>query len=90
MPTKSVRCVVSGRVQGVFFRATTVECANTLGLKGWAKNLPDGTVEVVAAGDDKAIASLAAWLWQGPPTATVTDVRIDEWTDPIPSTFTTR
>ncbi|MDI9238988.1 acylphosphatase [Lysobacter sp. LF1] len=69
----AARFVVSGKVQGVFFRAATREQALKLGLRGYAKNLADGRVEVLAAGDDAAIDALAAWLREGPPRA-----RVDE------------
>ena len=68
------RFVVSGRVQGVFFRASTRDEALRLGLTGHARNLPDGTVEVVACGDDAALAQLGRWLEIGPPLARVTRV----------------
>ena len=61
----AARFVVSGKVQGVFFRAATRERANALGLDGYARNLPDGRVEVLASGPDDAIEALAAWLWIG-------------------------
>lgn len=72
------RFVVSGTVQGVFFRASTRDRALQLGLRGRARNLPDGCVEVIAAGDAAAIDSLARWLWQGPPAATVVSVEHGE------------
>ena len=59
------RCFVSGKVQGVFFRATTARKARELGLGGYALNLPDGRVEVLAVGDPEAVASMVDWLWQG-------------------------
>ena len=65
---------VSGRVQGVWFRASTRAQAISLGLTGQAINLPDGRVEVIACGEDTALDALAAWLWQGPELAQVTDV----------------
>ncbi|HSE12790.1 MAG TPA: acylphosphatase [Rudaea sp.] len=68
------RFVVGGRVQGVFFRASAREEALRLGLTGYARNLPDGTVEVVACGDDAALAQLERWLGRGPPLARVTRV----------------
>ncbi len=67
----AARFLVSGRVQGVFFRAGTREQARRLGLRGHARNLADGRVEVVAAGADTAIDALARWLQHGPPTARV-------------------
>lgn len=91
MPRKAVRYLVSGKVQGVFYRASTVEQARSLGLSGWARNLPDGRVEVVAAGDEPRLAQLAEWLWQGPPAAAVDGVAIEEWTaDVISSSFDVR
>jgi acylphosphatase len=84
---KTVRYLVAGRVQGVFFRAATAEHAGRLALGGWAKNLPDGRVEVVAAGTTEALMELAAWLWQGPPAARVDSVQVEEWTGPVPDEF---
>lgn len=68
------RFLVSGRVQGVFYRASTREQALRLGLTGHARNLPDGRVEVRAHGEAAALEALERWLWQGPPAARVTDV----------------
>ena len=68
------RCYVSGRVQGVFFRASTRERAQQLGCRGYARNLADGRVEVLAVGEPAAVHALIEWLWQGPPAAQVTDV----------------
>ncbi|HZH43880.1 MAG TPA: acylphosphatase [Lysobacter sp.] len=67
----AARFLIAGRVQGVFFRASTREQAERLGLRGHARNLPDGRVEVLAAGDAAAIEQLAAWLAHGPPLARV-------------------
>lgn len=69
----AARFVVSGKVQGVWFRASTRERALLLGLRGHAQNMADGRVEVLAVGDDAALDQLAAWLRQGPPLA-----RVDE------------
>jgi len=69
------RCfLVSGRVQGVHFRAATSAQARQLGLTGHARNLADGRVEVVAEGSAAALAQLAAWLSHGPPAARVDHV----------------
>ncbi|MGH8494692.1 MAG: acylphosphatase [Gammaproteobacteria bacterium] len=65
------RCHVTGRVQGVFFRASTAERARALGIAGWAKNLPDGRVEVLACGTEEAVESLTDWLRRGPSGARV-------------------
>ncbi|MCB2264188.1 MAG: acylphosphatase [Candidatus Thiosymbion ectosymbiont of Robbea hypermnestra] len=68
------RCLVAGRVQGVFFRAATREQAQRLGLTGHARNLPDGRVEVLACGEPDAVAQLREWLRGGPPAAQVTGI----------------
>jgi acylphosphatase len=69
-----MRCYVSGRVQGVFFRASTRDRARALGLVGRASNLPDGRVEVIASGREADLAVLRHWLHEGPPQAVVTGV----------------
>lgn len=63
--------LIHGRVQGVYYRASTVETAGELGLTGYARNLPDGSVEVVAEGDREALEQLHRWCEQGPPAARV-------------------
>lgn len=68
------RCYVSGRVQGVFYRASTRERAQQLGCRGHARNLADGRVEVLAVGEPAAVDALIEWLWRGPPAAHVQDV----------------
>jgi len=65
---------ISGKVQGVFFRASTRTEAQRLGLRGYARNLADGSVEVLAVGEVAAIGELAAWLRHGPPGARVDEV----------------
>lgn len=67
----AARFVITGKVQGVFFRAGTREQALALGLRGHARNMDDGSVEVLAAGDAAAIDRLHAWLRRGPPLARV-------------------
>jgi acylphosphatase len=69
------RCYVSGRVQGVFYRASTRERAQQLGCRGYARNLADGRVEVLAVGEPAAVDALIEWLWHGPPAAHVQDVQ---------------
>ena len=86
-PARAIRCVVAGRVQGVNYRAATARQAERLALDGWVKNLADGSVEVVAAGDAPAIAELASWLWSGPPAARVSAVHVEEWTAAVPRGF---
>jgi acylphosphatase len=68
--------VVSGRVQGVFFRSSALERARDLGLTGWVRNRLDGTVELVAEGDATALAELHAWCVKGPRGAVVRDVEV--------------
>jgi len=75
MPTVRRRLVVSGRVQGVFFRDACKAQADLLGVRGWAKNLPDGRVEVVAEGEADAVEQLARWCRDGPTRAHVTGVQ---------------
>ena len=70
--------IVKGRVQGVFFRASTRDQARSLGLTGHAINLPDGTVEVLACGQRAALDELENWLHQGPPAARVRAVEVRE------------
>jgi len=82
-----VRFVVSGRVQGVFFRASTREEALRLGLTGHARNLPDGNVEVVACGADAALAQLERWLALGPPLAQVSRVERSAADITVPERF---
>jgi acylphosphatase len=74
---------VSGKVQGVSFRAATKEQAEQLGITGWACNLPDGQVEVLACGEKEKVHQLSDWLKQGPRLATVTHLSAEElpWQD---------
>ncbi|MDQ1345983.1 MAG: acylphosphatase [Pseudomonadota bacterium] len=71
------RCLVAGRVQGVFYRASTRSRAEALGVTGHARNLPDGRVEVLACGTPQAVQALCDWLWQGPAAADVASVEIE-------------
>ncbi|WP_022949425.1 acylphosphatase [Methylohalobius crimeensis] len=75
---KRLEIRISGRVQGVFYRAATVEVAERLGVTGWVRNLPDGRVEVMAEGEEAALQPLLDWCRQGPPAAKVTDVKSTE------------
>ena len=79
MRSSARRFTVHGRVQGVFFRDSTRREAQRLGISGHAINLPDGTVEVLAAGPMEALAELERWLHEGPPMSRVTRV------DAVPS-----
>lgn len=75
MPS-SYRFVVSGQVQGVFFRQSAVQQAVQLALSGWVRNRPDGRVEGLAQGAPEALEKFRTWLRQGPPAARVQSV---EW-----------
>ena len=89
--TKQFKAIVRGRVQGVFYRATAVDQARALGLAGYARNRPDGSVEVVARGAEAHLRRLLEWLHSGPTLAQVTAVDVD-WTDTTaaPDPFTVR
>jgi acylphosphatase len=67
---------VRGRVQGVWYRGSCAEQARALGIAGWARNLPDGRVEIVAEGDPEALDKLVEWCRHGPPAARVTAVEV--------------
>lgn len=75
---KQIHLFVSGRVQGVFYRASAQVHAKKLGLSGFAKNLPDGRVEIVAQGDRQTLDELVDWCRQGPADARVSDVQLTE------------
>lgn len=71
---------VSGRVQGVCFRAETRDAASRIGVCGWVRNQPDGTVEAVVEGPKKKVEALIDWCRQGPPWSKVAHVAVD-WED---------
>lgn len=76
---KRVHVIITGRVQGVFFRAHTRDCAVRLGLTGWVKNMPDGGVEAVAEGEEAELEKFAAWCRKGPPSAHVAEVKVERF-----------
>ncbi len=76
--TSQVHLIISGKVQGVFYRASCQETAIQYGLKGWVKNLPNGDVEVLVQGEKEKIESLIDWCKKGPPHAKVNNVKV-EW-----------
>ena len=78
MTDSRLHLLISGRVQGVCYRAYTAEQAQKLELKGWVRNLPDGRVEVVAEGPEDRLKELATWCWSGSPWANVSEVK-EEW-----------
>ncbi|MGD2186634.1 MAG: acylphosphatase [Desulfobacterales bacterium] len=79
---KKVRAhaVISGRVQGVFFRAETQRAAERFGVFGWVRNRPDGTVEAVFEGEQQAVDAVLGWCKQGPNLAVVKNVEVN-WQD---------
>jgi acylphosphatase len=77
------RCLIAGRVQGVYYRATAARRAHELGIRGYARNLPDGRVEVLACGDDAAVSAFVKWLWIGSSASKVTSVEVSEAVDPV-------
>ena len=78
------RSLVSGRVQGVFYRATCVRKAQSMGVTGYARNLPDGRVEVLACGEPCAVEEFTRWLWEGSAASKVTAVETTD-VDPAPA-----
>lgn len=74
---KAAHVMVSGRVQGVFFRQSTRREARQRNLHGWIRNLKDGRVEVFLQGEDESVNALIDWLWTGPPSAEVTGLESD-------------
>ncbi len=75
---KTVHIIVTGRVQGVGFRYFTVRCANELGICGWVRNLPDGSVETVIRGSGETVEAMIGLLKQGPGAANVAGLEIEE------------
>ena len=69
--------IITGRVQGVFYRATTKNKAEQLGLTGWVKNTSDGRVKALFEGEENAVHEMITWCHQGPRSANVTDVTVD-------------
>jgi len=82
-----IKALVSGRVQGVFFRDSTRQLAVQLGITGHAINLPDGRVEVLACGEENALDQLIKWLGKGPKMANVTDLKIEVANQKVPDRF---
>lgn len=75
---RRIRALVTGHVQGVAYRASTVAEARRLGLVGWVRNTDEGAVELEAEGDDSPLAELVAWCEHGPPAARVRRVKLEE------------
>ena len=75
---KTFSIIVSGKVQGVFYRQSAMEKAQQTGIAGMVKNLPDGNVHIIATGTTIQLDQLVAWCKQGPPRAVVTTVHVEE------------
>ena len=87
MTTKAVRAIISGRVQGVWYRGWTVDQARRLGLSGWVRNRVDGSVEGVFSGPEQAVRAAIALCRQGPPAARVREVTEEIETAPVEPGF---
>jgi len=74
----NVRAIISGRVQGVFFRAETRKAAEQFNVKGWVRNLPGGDVEAVFEGKQEDVEKMVDWCRKGPPASSVTSVRTEK------------
>lgn len=74
---KTMHCIVTGKVQKVWFRAWTQDLAQRMKVKGWVRNLPDGSVELMAQADEKTLQAFLEELRQGPPLSRVEDVQTD-------------
>lgn len=72
------RLVISGRVQGVWYRESMRIEAERLGVTGWVRNRTGGSVEAVVHGDEDAVSAIIAWAWQGPPAAEVSHIEVSE------------
>jgi len=78
---KRLHLKIFGRVQGVYFRSSAQSKAHELGLSGWAKNLPDGTVETVAEGEEEMLKEYIRWSQKGPAAARVDKIE-EKWEEP--------
>jgi acylphosphatase len=85
---KHAAITVTGRVQGVWFRRYTLDRARELGLKGFVRNQPDGSVFIRTSGPDEKVDALIAWCWQGSPLSHVEEVLVEESATPQEIPFT--
>jgi acylphosphatase len=75
---QTIRLIIKGKVQGVYYRASAKNVADLLGIKGWVKNLPDNNVEITATAADDVLQKFIGWCKQGPPRAVVEEVIVEE------------
>ncbi|HLF45499.1 MAG TPA: acylphosphatase [Chitinophagaceae bacterium] len=75
---KTIRMIIKGKVQGVFFRASAKKIADQLNISGWIRNLPDRNVEIMASSSNEAVEKFIGWCRQGPPAAEVKEVIVEE------------
>lgn len=87
MPKRCLRCTISGKVQGVWYRANTKKQAVKLGITGWVRNLPDGRVEALICGDELALKAMQTWLAKGPAFAKVDQVSVEAVDETAPTDF---
>ncbi len=87
---RALHLIISGRVQGVWFRGWACEQAEKLGLRGWVRNRTDGSVEAVIAGPEEALETMLARCEQGPPLAKVSEVASVTWGGEVPEGFEQR
>ncbi|RMG60612.1 MAG: acylphosphatase [Deltaproteobacteria bacterium] len=81
MADREAHVIVSGRVQGVWFRASTKEAADRVGARGWVRNLPDGRVEALIQGSEEQVRAVIDFMKVGPPGARVEDIQV-VWKEP--------
>jgi acylphosphatase len=87
---RTVRLIVTGRVQGIGYRMWAERTASALGIRGWVRNRADGSVELHASGEEDAIAALIEACRQGPRAAVVSDIAIEDAEDDGSVAFSTR
>ena len=85
---KSYHLSIKGRVQGVFYRESAKREANRMGVTGWVRNKPDGSVELLACGTEDTVQKLVEWCKTGPPLAKVTEVTVAEVEPQVFAAFT--
>ncbi|TCJ12430.1 acylphosphatase [Flaviaesturariibacter flavus] len=83
--TRTVLIRVTGKVQGVFYRASAQEQAEALGLSGWVRNCPDGSVEALVSGTEDQVAAFIAWCRRGPEKAQVQEVQVSDFQGAVPA-----